>query len=291
MTSRAMTPSPLEGEGRGGGSGPEISNSRHLLLAQATATLRAAGIDSPRREARWLLEHAGGNQAAFQTLIARRAAREPLAYLLGHQEFWSLDLAVSPATLIPRADSETLITAALATFPDRARVRRILDLGTGTGCLLLAALSEFKAAFGVGLDRVPSAAALAARNATACGLRGRTGFVCADWAAPIRGRFDLVLCNPPYIETGAIATLMPEVSRWEPRTALDGGADGLDPWRRLVQMLPALLAAGGAAVVEMGMGQAERVTALARHAGCCDPALHYDTAGIARAAVLMLPSD
>jgi release factor glutamine methyltransferase len=259
------------------------------LLAEATAALRAAGVEAPRREARWLLEHASGDARALRSLVARRAAREPLAYVLGHQEFWTLDLAVSPATLVPRTYSETVIIAALACFPDRGRVRRILDLGTGTGCLLLAALTEFVAAFGVGVDRVPAAAALAVRNARANGLGDRCAVLCADWAAPVAGRFDLVLCNPPYGETGAIASLIPEIGRWEPRSATDGGADGLDAWRYLVVALPGLLAAGGVAVVEMGVGQAERIVALALNAGYADPNLHYDTNGIARAAVLRLP--
>ena len=268
---------------------PEGSR-REALLREATATLRAAGLESPRREARWLLEHAAGDADAFRAFLARRAAREPLAYLLGHQEFWTLDLAVSAATLIPRPDSETLIAAALAARPDRAAVRRILDLGTGTGCLLLAALTEFPAAFGVGTDFVPEAAALAARNAAANGLAGRSAFLCADWAAPLAGRFDLVLSNPPYIESGTIAGLMPEVARHEPRSALDGGADGLDAYRALLAALPDLLAPGGVAVLELGAGQAESVAALARRAGFCDPALRHDLAGIARAAVLAFPS-
>jgi release factor glutamine methyltransferase len=264
---------------------------RNDLLTQAAAALRAAGIEGARREARWLLEHAAGDAHAFRALIARRAAREPLAYLLGHQEFWTLDLAVSPATLIPRPDSETLITAALAARPDRAAVRRILDLGTGTGCLLLAALAEFTEAFGIGVDRVPAAAALAAHNAAANGLAGRSAFLCADWAAPLAGRFDLVLSNPPYIESDTIATLMPEVARYEPRGALDGGAEGLDAYRALLAVLPDLLARGGVAVLELGMGQAGPVAALARRARYCDPVLHHDLAGIARVAVLAFPSD
>ncbi len=275
-----MTLPSLVGGGRGEGD----------LLRDATAALRAAGLDTPRREARWLLQHAAGDPDAFRALIARRAAREPLAFLLGHQEFRMLDLAVSPATLIPRPDSETLIIAALAARSDRAAVRRILDLGTGTGCLLLAALAEFPAAFGVGVDRIAAAAALAARNAAANGLAGRAAFLCADWAAALAGRFDLILSNPPYIESDTIATLMPEVSRYEPRAALDGGADGLDAYRALLAALPALLAPGGVAILELGMGQADALAGLARSAGYCDPVLHQDPAGIARAAVLAFPS-
>jgi release factor glutamine methyltransferase len=252
--------------------------------------LRAAGIDSPRREARWLWEHAAGDPDVFRALIARRAAREPLAFLTGSQTFWTLDLEVSPATLIPRADSETLITAAIAARPDRAAVRHMLDLGTGTGCLLLAALTEFPAAFGVGVDRVPAAAALAARNAAATGLGARCAMVCADWAAPLRGRFDLVLSNPPYIESETIAGLMPEVARYEPRSALDGGADGLDAYRALLKMLPDLLGRSGVAVLELGAGQAVAVAGLARAAGFQEAALHADPGGIARAAVLTLAS-
>jgi release factor glutamine methyltransferase len=261
------------------------------LLREAAATLRAAGIESPRREARWLAQHVGGDGVALAPLLARRAAREPLAYVLGHQEFWTLDFAVSPATLVPRADSETLIEAALATRPDRASVRRILDLGTGTGCLLLAALSEYPLAFGVGVDCVAEAATLAARNAAANGLDDRSAFLVADWAAPLRGRFDLVLSNPPYVESAVIPTLMPDVARHEPQSALDGGADGLDGWRAVLAALPALLARGGIAVVELGAGQAGQACSLARDAGYCDPALHLDLAGIARAAVLAFPID
>ena len=201
---------------------------RESLLREATATLREAGIDQPRREARWLLEHAAGDADAFRALVARRATREPLAFLIGRQDFWTLELEVGPATLIPRADSETLITACIAACPERGAVARILDLGTGTGCLLLAALVEFPAAFGVGVDRVPEAAALAARNARATGLAGRCAMLCADWATPLAGRFNLVLSNPPYIESAVIGGLMPEVACHEPRTALDGGADGLE---------------------------------------------------------------
>jgi release factor glutamine methyltransferase len=259
-------------------------------LAAAAALLREAGIEQPRRETRWIAAHAGGDAALFASLIARRAAREPLAFLLGRQEFCTLELAVSPATLIPRADSETLIAAACATLPERAAVRRILDLGTGTGCLLLAALREYPRATGVGVDCVPQAVALAARNAAACGLRRRATFVCGDWASALVGGFDLLLCNPPYVESGAIAGLMPEVARFEPRSALDGGADGLAAYRRLLPEVARLLLPGGAAVFELGLGQAEAFTALARAAGLAPPVLHADLASIARAAVLRSPA-
>ena len=222
--------------------------------------------------------------------MARRAARAPLAFLTGTQAFWTLELEVSPATLIPRADSEALIAAALAACPDRGAVGRILDLGTGTGCLLLAALTEFPAAFGVGVDRVPAAAALAARNARRVGLAGRCAMLCADWAAPLAGRFDLVLANPPYIESATIAGLMPEVARHEPLSALDGGADGLDAYRAVLAALPGLLLPAGVAVLEMGAGQAAPVAALARDAGFRVAALQHDLAGIARAAVVAFPS-
>ena len=270
-------------------------------LARATVALRDAGIDNPRLEARLLLGHAlGVNQEAlladtdcaapenFHTFLARRAAHEPLAYILGRQEFWSLSFAVSPATLIPRADSETLIEAAMAAFSDRTRVRRILDLGTGTGCLLLAALSEFPLAFGVGVDFSSAAAVLAAANAASLGLIPRAAFLAGDWAAAIAGSFDLVLSNPPYIATRDLVALMPEVAAHEPASALDGGADGLDAYRGILAALSRLLAPGGVAVLELGIGQAVSVPALATAAGFC-PELQSDLAGIPRALILRRP--
>jgi release factor glutamine methyltransferase len=268
-------------------------------LGCGAEALRIAGIDAPRLEARLLLAHALGISRedllrephrqvatdAYDALIARRAAHEPLALILGRREFWSLDFAVSPATLIPRPESETLIEAALAAFPDRGAVRSVLDLGTGTGCLLLAALSEFPAAFGLGVDRVPAAAVLAAHNAAALGLAGRAAFLAGDWAAALAGRFDLILSNPPYIATADLAGLMPEVAGHEPSSALNGGADGNDAYRRIIADLPRLLASGGVAIIELGAGQAESVAALARAAGFrADP--RADLAGIPRALVL-----
>jgi release factor glutamine methyltransferase len=222
---------------------------------------------------------------SFASLLARREAREPLALILGRREFWGLEFAVSPATLIPRPESETLIEAAIAAFSDRPRPRLILDLGTGTGCLLLAALSEFPGAFGIGVDRSRAAATLAARNATSLGLADRTSVICGDWADALDGRFELVLCNPPYIRSEDLGSLMPEVGAHEPRSALDGGPDGFAAWRRLLPALPRLLAPGSVAVLELGAGQAETAAELASQAGFASD-LRPDLMGIPRAIVL-----
>ncbi len=274
------------------------------FLCRAGQHLRAAAIEAPRFEARLLLSCAMEcrtedllrdprapvpPEAArrFGALLRRRLERKPLAHLLGAAEFWSLPFAVSPATLIPRPDSETLIEAALAAFPQREAVRRVLDLGTGTGCLLLAALSEFPGAAGVGVDSVPEAAALARRNAAALGFGSRAGFVAGSWGAALAGRgFDLVLSNPPYVETGAIPGLAPEVARHEPRSALDGGADGLDAYRALLPEIRRLLAPGGRAVVELGQGQRAAVEALARESGLRALGCRADLGGVDRAFVL-----
>jgi release factor glutamine methyltransferase len=269
-------------------------------FAAAVARLASAGIEAPEREARSLLAHALGRTPesligerpppppGFASLVSRRAAREPLAFILGRREFWSLCFAVSPATLIPRPESETLLEAALAARPDRAAVRRVLDLGTGTGCLLLAALSEFPAAFGVGVDRVAEAAALARGNAEALGLAGRAAFLVGDWATSVAGRFDLVLANPPYVERASILELMPEVARFEPRSALDGGEDGLDAYRRLMPAVRGLLAERGIAILELGIGGAEGVARLAAAEGLAVREARADLSGNRRALVLGL---
>jgi len=273
------------------------------FLCRASQHLRAAAIESPRLEARLLLARAmccrvedllrdprspvpPDAAQRFADLLRRRLEHVPVAHLLGCQEFWSLPFAVSPATLIPRPDSETLIEAAMDLFPDCRAVRRVLDLGTGTGCLLLAALTEFPEAIGIGVDRVPAAAALARENATRLGLADRAHFLVADWAAPLAGRFDLVLSNPPYIESAAIPDLMPEVARHEPASALDGGPDGLAAYRALVAALPGLLAPGGRAVLELGLGQRTAVEAIARAGGLAILGCRADLGGVERALLI-----
>lgn len=273
------------------------------FLCQAGQVLRAAGIESPRLEARLLLAHAmgcreedllrdaraavpAGAAQAFGAALRRRLAHEPMAQILGRQGFWTLELEVSRVTLIPRPDSEAVVEAALAAFPDRGAIGRVLDLGTGTGALLLALLSEVPGAWGVGVDIAPEAAALAARNAAANGLARRAVFLAGDWAEAISGRFELVVSNPPYIESGGIAGLMAEVALYEPRRALDGGADGLEAYRRILARLPELLTSGGAAVLELGVGQSAAVGGLALRHGLHVLDVRRDLAGIERAMVL-----
>ncbi len=265
-------------------------------LAWACRLLQDAGVEQPRREARLLAAHLLGlppgqlldpagqiGQASYARLVARRAAREPLALITGRRGFWTLELEVSPDTLVPRPDSETLVEAALAHAP---AARRVLDLGTGTGCLLLAVLSACPDAFGVGVDLSPAACRLAARNSAANGMAARCAFLAGDWAAALRGQFDLILCNPPYIETRALAGLMPEVRLFEPACALDGGAEGLDAYRRLLPALPNLLDRRGVAVLEVGAGQDEAVRGLAARADLAQLEARADLGGIARAVVL-----
>ncbi len=201
----------------------------------------------------------------FQALVERRAGGEPIAYILGRREFWSLDLVVTPDVLIPRPDSETLIEAALHEIAPDA-VPRILDLGTGSGALLLAALSEWPGAWGLGVDRSLAALDVAQGNAGRLGLCARAAFVQGDWAgALVGGGWDLVLANPPYVATGA--ELGPGVAAFEPAGALFAGTDGLDAYRRLIPDLPRLLARGGVAIVEIGCAQAAVVSKMARNCG------------------------
>ena len=267
-----------------------------ITVAQA---LRAAAARIDRFDAEVLLAAALGVERGalllvpdrafapdlFDTLVARRKAGEPVAYITGHREFWSLDLLVTPAVLIPRPDSETLIEAALAA--GIAPVT-ILDLGTGSGALLLAALTEWPAATGLGIDAAAAALAVAGRNAESLGLAGRATFRAGNWGQGLTGRFDLILCNPPYVETGA--ELAADVRDHEPAGALFAGPDGLDDYRSLIPQLPALLAPGGVAVVEIGWTQADTVLALASAAGLTG-IVRPDLAGRDRCVVLRHAGD
>ena len=247
-----------------------------------TAANLLTGIsDTPRLDAELVMAHALGvdrqqvllDPARYEVpelyahLIARRMAHEPIAYILGYRDFWTIRVEVGPGVLIPRPDSETLIETCL----ELHRVRgagwptAILDLGTGPGTLLLAALSEFPAATGLGIDASECALAYARDNAAALGLADRASFRAGDWATGVTGPFDLILCNPPYI--AASEPLMPDIADHEPASALFAGADGLDDYRRIIPDLPRLLAPGGAAILEIGHMQRISVSELAHAAG------------------------
>ena len=254
--------------------------------------------DTPRLDAEWLMAHALGSSRSdlllrhmqdaaptgFAELVVRRQRREPVAYILGQQDFLGRSFAVSPAVLIPRSDSESVVLAALAAAPD---ARRVLDLGTGSGALLLSLLAELPAARGCGVDRSGDALAIARRNAEVLGLADRIEFVRADWSEPGwhdgLGRFDLVIANPPYVETDA--ALAADVRDFEPAGALFAGADGLDDYRILIPCLPGLLAQGATAVLEIGAQQAKAVARLGEEAGFT-ATVRPDLAGRDRAVIL-----
>ena len=241
--------------------------------ALAVAAARFAFSATPRLDAELLLAHALGIERnrllltlddvavpdAFAGLVDRREAQVPVAYLTGTRGFWTIDLAVGPGALVPRADSEVLLVAALDHFGGRP-VGSILDLGTGPGTLLLAALDEWPDARGLGVDRSAAALDYARANAATLGMTGRASFVLGDWAVAIDATFDLVLANPPYI--GTDEALPDEVRGHEPAGALFAGADGLDAYRLLAPQLRRLVAPGGVAVIEIGHMQGEAVSAL-----------------------------
>ncbi len=248
-------------------------------LAAAGRALAAAGVATPRLDARILLEHAAGlsretlaghpdrrlgdREAAFyQALVARRRRRQPVAQLVGRREFWSLDFMVTADVLTPRPDSETLVETALAAIADRAAPLAIVDLGTGSGCLLLALLSELPRARGIGVDISAAALGVAAANARRLGLADRARFVAGDWGRALAGEHDLVVANPPYVDDAALAGLAPEARLHEPRLALAGGVDGLACYRRMLPDAMRLLAPRGTLVVEVGAGQAAGVAAM-----------------------------
>jgi release factor glutamine methyltransferase len=273
------------------------------VLQNVERQLEAAGIESARADARIIVAMGSGidrakligqgktTLTAQQTdriveLAARRATHEPIALITGTREFWSLEFKVSPATLIPRPDSETLIEAVLDARPDRAGAYRILDLGTGSGCLLLALLSEFANATGLGIDASQGALDMAQGNAEALGLARRAAFAWGDWVSnldPDRdGRFEIIVSNPPYVTKPDWEQLEDDVRLFEPRTALIGGLDGLNPYRAFGPYLPGLLSPDGLFVCEIGAGQAAEVSGILTESGLTVLGARHDLAGIER---------
>ena len=281
-------------------------------LAHAATTVEAArralarefrrcGLDSPELDARLIVGHALGLEHAalaaqsrrslaaaeadgVAALAARRLAREPAARIIGRKEFWGLPFALNGETLVPRPETETVVEAALAAIERfKPRAPRIVDLGTGSGALLIALLCELPQASGVGTDISPAALDCARANAAALGIGARSSFIACDWGSALVGRFDLLVSNPPYIARGDIAALAPEVRAFDPRRALDGGPDGLDGYRAIAADARRLLAPGGALVVELGRGQLAAATALFAAVGLAPGAVRHDLSGIPRA--------
>jgi release factor glutamine methyltransferase len=265
---------------------------------------RAAGIESAELDARILIGHAlaldhaalaaagarslgAEESAAIEALARRRLAREPVARIVGYKEFWSLRLAVDAATLVPRPETETVVEAALAAIGvggTLSRTLRIADLGTGSGALLLALLAELPNAFGVGTDISAGALRVARANARCLGIHSAS-FVACDLATALGATFDLIVSNPPYIASADIAALAPDVRNFDPHAALDGGIDGLHCYRAIAATVPALLAPGGALVVELGGAQALPVTALFAASGLAPAPPRPDLGGAPRALV------
>lgn len=249
-------------------------------IAAAVHQLRDAGIENPRLDARLLLQEATGLAAedvarepgqllaedALRKLcdgIRRRCGREPVSRIVGQREFWSLGFAISPDVLDPRPDTETLVDALLADETDRSRPLLIADLGTGSGCLLCASLREFPNSRGIGLDKSAEAIIVARKNAQSLGLAARARFVRGHWASSVAANsIDVILTNPPYIPSGHIAELEPEVADFDPSLALDGGDDGLDAYKAIALDVERVIKPGGKAFVEIGVGQAEAVASL-----------------------------
>jgi release factor glutamine methyltransferase len=260
-----------------------------------------AGLDSPHADARILICHALGldhtalatvgersvnakERETIAALVGRRLRREPVARIVGSKEFWSLPLAINSSTLVPRPETETVVEAALAAVDacgPRAQALRIADVGTGSGAILLALLCELPNAYGIGTDISVEALMVARANSQRLGLT-RAAFVAGDMTSPLRAPFDLIVSNPPYVASGQIAALDPEVRAFDPRAALDGGVDGLDYYRALSGSVPELLTPRGLLAVEIGAGQADAVAQLFLKAGLAAEPPHPDLNGVPR---------
>ncbi|GLQ08061.1 peptide chain release factor N(5)-glutamine methyltransferase [Sneathiella chinensis] len=268
-------------------------------LMEGTSRLREAGIETARLDAGILLVHVLGQDREilyrapeqelsseeldrFRQLIDRRVDREPVSHLIGRREFWSREFHVDSRVLDPRPDSETLIAAALEFAAGQGPVEKILDLGTGSGCLLLTLLAELPGTTGTGVDISAEALEVTRKNVALLGLEARTTLLQGRWFEPVTGQFDLVISNPPYIETDDIARLQEEVRRFEPLGALDGGPDGLDCYRKIIGQLKSYLADRGMVIFEVGAGQADDVGELLSSAGFTTIRVHDDLSGIGR---------
>jgi release factor glutamine methyltransferase len=265
--------------------------------------LRTENFDTPDLDARVLvayalgLDHAGlirdsgrvlssAEADAIAAFAARRLKREPVARIVGMKEFWSLPFTVNAATLVPRPETETVVEAALAAIDaggGRKQALRVLDIGTGSGALLLALLTELPNAYGIGTDLSIDALVVARDNAVRLELAHRAAFVACDFAAALRAPFDLIVTNPPYVESEAIATLAPGVRDYEPRPALDGGPDGLDAYRAIADQVPRILAPNAHFVAEFGPGQSAAIETILRQQGLAVAGLSRDMSGILRA--------
>ena len=276
------------------------------LIGEAAAALLAAGVADPRRQARRLVSEALGipppelfghpdravdeeQISRVQVLLRRMVAGEPLSRIFGRREFWGLEFSLSADTLDPRPETETVIEGVLRREPDRSAPRRLLDLGTGTGCLLLALLAEFPAASGVGIDIAEGAVRTAARNAVDLGLADRARFFVGDWATAVSEKFDAILANPPYIASEALAILPREVACYDPWRALDGGGDGLRSYRKIAEAAPRLLSPDGILAVEIGADQADAVAAIMTDNNLFVDGIEKDLAGIARCVIACPP--
>ena len=272
----------------------------HDALESGTRMLASAGIDGARAEARLLAAFITGLTSAqifsrddtelsdadagkFNDVIHRRVAGEPAAYIIGMREFWSLPFKVTPATLIPRPDTESVIELVIQLFAERAVPDQILDIGTGSGCLVLTLLQTYQNACGIGIDISAPALSIASENAVALGLAERAKMIQGAWSAAQSGPFDLIVSNPPYIPSNDIEDLEPTVEAFEPRSALDGGADGLDAYRHVLAEAVPILRDDGWIVLEVGIDQADRVTEMARKLGLLAGPRQRDIGGIDRA--------